>query len=196
MPDTFTLVATQVGPNMNYVLSPLVSAVPLTSSFTIPVNPVPNDYVGGGAFDLGVAFQVGPPANYLLNGVTRNVGIFFYNVSQAGGGIQASINTTTSYYLLLGAQLYSGPENAPTMLAGTFTLTLVEVSLPPAPNVYKVNYHFEINGRRSSPDLCNYVAAPSQDYNDVLAVLASNNLMQPGALVIDGVQTYNQAVFA
>ena len=193
---SYTLVATQNGANMNYTLMSNLPGFPLTSSFTIPVNPTPaGSPIVGSAFSLGHSTQIYPPVNFLFNGVAVTpVTLIFYNIAD-GGGIGAYFsNTQDPYYYITLEQLYSGAESAPTMLAGTFTLS--QPVMPSNPYVYKVNYHFEKNGKRSSADLYDYVSAASQGYDDIAAVLASNNLLQPGTLVIDGVQTYNQALVA
>lgn len=186
--NTYTLVATQNGANMDYVLSPLVSDIPLTSSFTIKVNPPVASSTSG------FNFTVRSVSNLLINGLPSTDYLDFFNMSLSGAlAAVILLNVSETDYNLTGPQLYSGPESAPTMLAGSFTLNLTKISLLNR-NVYKVNYHFEINGKRSSPDLYNYVAAFSQSYDDIVAVLVNNNLIQKGLAVIDGVQIYNQGI--
>jgi hypothetical protein len=206
--DTFTLTATIVGSNMNYVLKPLVSTILFTSSFTIPIPTVPSGGPVDGQvppYNSGSGFVLSNPTgtpggslvnNFLFNGnAITPLALVFYN-TLLGGAFQALTRLGPNQviiYLLSGPQLYSGTESSPTMLAGTFTLTLSQFALIDQ-NVYKVNYHFEINGKRSIVDLCDYVAAFSQGYDDIAVVMAANNLMHPGVLVIDGVSNCNQGV--
>jgi hypothetical protein len=124
---TYTLTATQVGPNMNYVLSSNISAFPLTSSFTIPVNPVP------GSFNLGQLFLLAPPiTNLLINGATSGDHLRFFS-SSLSGAFSADHPITGSDYNLAGPPLYSGLESAPTMLAGTFVLNQYVPTFTPSP---------------------------------------------------------------
>lgn len=81
------------------------------ASWLLDSDPVPSGY------DPGVSFWfsgVGP-ASYLI----------FY-ASSSAGGITAGDSSTgfgTNYFELAGDQLYTGPENSPVLLTGTFTLT-------------------------------------------------------------------------
>jgi hypothetical protein len=57
-------------------------------------------------------------------------------------------------------------------------------------NVYKVHYHFENNGKKSSPEYIDYVSASASDYNSLKTVLNNNGrILGGGTLVIDAVQS-------
>lgn len=117
----YTLIATQAGTTMNYVLTSNIPGMPLTSSFSIPVNPMPD------VVDVGVAFQITHPTNLVINGSPSADFLVFYNAGSGGqGGIAAFEASITSDYSLGGSQIYSGSESDPTMLAGTFALTPFE----------------------------------------------------------------------
>jgi hypothetical protein len=94
---------------------------PITVSFEVPVNPT---VIG---FDLGINFIV-TPTNLMINGVaTTGDTVDFFNLAGAGGGF-AVVNPggASAVVNTAGPQLYTGPENAPTMLgvvAGGVPLT-------------------------------------------------------------------------
>jgi hypothetical protein len=115
---TYTLVATISGSNMNYVLTSNSSLFPLTASWTIPINPVPS------SFTLGQSFYLNPPIpNLIINGISvNNDYLFFYNIALLGS-LRAQPVIGPKDFNYSGPQLYSGPESAPTMLAGTFTIS-------------------------------------------------------------------------
>ena len=55
--------------------------------------------------------------------------------------------------------------------------------------VVKVHYHFELSGRKSSPEYIDYVSVASNDYNSIKTVLSNNNrLLGPGTLQISCAQ--------
>jgi len=84
---------------------------PTTVSFEVPVNPT----VTG--FDIGINFIV-TPINLIINGVpTTGDTVDFFNLTGAGGGF-AVVNPggASAVVNTAGPQLYSGLENAPTML--------------------------------------------------------------------------------
>jgi hypothetical protein len=55
-------------------------------------------------------------------------------------------------------------------------------------NVYKVHYHFENSGKKSSMDYSDYVSAASNDYESIKTVLSNNGRMIGGGkLVIDSI---------
>jgi hypothetical protein len=95
-----------------------------TVSFEVPVNPT----VTG--FDIGINFIV-TPINLIINGVaTTGDTVDFFNLAGAGGGF-AVVNPggASAVVNTAGPQLYTGPENAPTMLgvvAGGVPLTTFE----------------------------------------------------------------------
>jgi hypothetical protein len=134
---TFTLVATQAGATMNYALTSNSLTFPFTSSFSMPVNPVPSGgpIAGGSPFALGTTFFVSNPTgtpggavptSFLVNGSGVTPLLIQFFSSTINGGFQALTNVGSTIqvlvYYLSGSQLYSGPESAPTMLAGTITL--------------------------------------------------------------------------
>ena len=55
-------------------------------------------------------------------------------------------------------------------------------------NTYKVHYHFESGGKKSSPEYIDYLQATASDYNSIKAVLSSNSLLRVGTLVLDSVE--------
>lgn len=56
-------------------------------------------------------------------------------------------------------------------------------------NTYKVHYHFETSGKKSSVDYFDYVQAAAGDFSSVKTVLSNNaRLRGGGTLVIDSVQ--------
>lgn len=65
----------------------------------------------------GIAFAVNS-TNLIVAGWPVDDIICFFNLSDLGG-----MNTVTYIPDLYGAQLYSGPEDSPTMLTGLFYLT-------------------------------------------------------------------------
>jgi hypothetical protein len=82
------------------------------TSFELPVNPVPT------AFDLGFAFQVNP-IGLMINGAPSSDYLVFYNADPGtggGGGFGAFSCGSCQDISVVGPQLYTGPENAPTML--------------------------------------------------------------------------------
>lgn len=126
---TYTLVATQVGSTMFYVLNSNSLGFPLTSSFNIPVNPTPD------AVDPGVEFKITSPTALLINGSPSSDFLAFFSVF-GGGALGAFQNPSTPDYSLSGPILYSGSESAPTMLPGTFTLQQFETNTSVAGNLF------------------------------------------------------------
>lgn len=109
---TYTLVATQQGSMMNYALTSNSPIFPLTSSFSIPVNPVPDDV------DFGIGFQINHPTALLINGVPSSDFLAFFNTTGSDGGFGAFISSVDVDYQLSGSQIYSGSESAPMMQIG------------------------------------------------------------------------------
>jgi hypothetical protein len=57
-------------------------------------------------------------------------------------------------------------------------------------SVFKVIYHFENAGKKSSTDYTDYVNSAGGDYNSILTVLTNNGLLRgSGKLVIDAVHS-------
>ncbi len=57
-------------------------------------------------------------------------------------------------------------------------------------SVFKVHYHFENVGKKSSPDYIDYVNSAGGDYNSIRTVLSNNGLLRgAGTLVISAVQS-------
>jgi hypothetical protein len=57
--------------------------------------------------------------------------------------------------------------------------------------VYKIHYHFEFNGKKSSPEYIDYVSVASADYNSIKTVLSNNGkLLGSGTLQITAVQAH------
>lgn len=57
-------------------------------------------------------------------------------------------------------------------------------------NIFKVHYHFENAGKKSSPEYIDYVNSAGGDYNSLVGVLTSNGLLRgSGKLVIDAAQS-------
>jgi hypothetical protein len=82
------------------------------TSFELPVNPVPT------VFTLGFDFQVNP-INLMINGAPSSDFLVFFNgdpITGGGGGFGAFSCGSCQDISVVGPQLYSGPENAPTML--------------------------------------------------------------------------------
>ena len=84
------------------------------TSFELPVNPVPT------VFTLGFDFEV-TPINLMINGVKSSDFLVFFNgdpITGGGGGFGAFScgDVSCQDISVVGPQLYSGPENAPTML--------------------------------------------------------------------------------
>ena len=82
------------------------------TSFQLPVNPVPT------IFNLGFDFQV-TPINLMINGAPSGDFLVFYNadpITGGGGGFGAFSCGSCQDISVVGPQLYSGPESAPTML--------------------------------------------------------------------------------
>lgn len=87
-----------------------------TFTWELPTNPVtaPDDFVSGNSFTI-------PDLSFSENGVAMVGTLDFFNAS-SGGGFDLWIG---DYFFLsdaFGPQLYTGPESAPTMLTGTFSL--------------------------------------------------------------------------
>lgn len=59
-------------------------------------------------------------------------------------------------------------------------------------NTYKVHYHFEQSGKKSSAEQIVYIQAADSSYNTLKAVLSSNSKLQPGTLVLDSVEEVGQ----
>jgi hypothetical protein len=93
------------------------------TSFELPVNPVPTDFI------LGFAFQV-TPINLMINGAPSGDFLVFYNADPGtggGGGFGAFSCGSCQDISVVGPQLYSGPENSPTMLGlGDTGVTLTD----------------------------------------------------------------------
>jgi hypothetical protein len=84
------------------------------AQFDIDTNRLPDDYEIG----VGLAF-FSLAGTYTYNLETIHLDdMYFYNADY-GGGIFGQSNITATD----GPQLYTGPENAPTLLTGTFALT-------------------------------------------------------------------------
>jgi hypothetical protein len=81
----------------------------ITASFELPVNPTVIE------FTPGINFQV-MPIDLLINGAPSSDKLSFFSAGKLGGGFEAICGLTCSDLNLAGPQLYSGPENAPTML--------------------------------------------------------------------------------
>jgi hypothetical protein len=57
-------------------------------------------------------------------------------------------------------------------------------------NVFKIIYHFEFSGRKSSPDYIDYVSVPGGDYPSIKTCFSNNGLLRgSGTMVIDAVQS-------
>lgn len=95
------------GGTLDYTLS----GGPVSASWTMSEDPTPM-YV-----EDGIAFAVNS-TNLIVAGWPVDDIICFFNLSDLGG-----MNTVTYVPDLYGAQLYSGPEDSPTMLTGLFYLT-------------------------------------------------------------------------
>lgn len=54
-------------------------------------------------------------------------------------------------------------------------------------NVFKVHYHFESGGRKTSPDYIDYVSAADGKYDTLKTVLSNNGLLRNGTLQITSV---------
>jgi hypothetical protein len=93
------------------------------TSFQLPVNPVPT------VFNLGFDFEV-TPINLMINGAPSSDFLVFYNadpVTGGGGGFGAFSCGSCQDISVVGPQLYSGPENSPTMLGlGDTGVTLTD----------------------------------------------------------------------
>jgi hypothetical protein len=62
-------------------------------------------------------------------------------------------------------------------------------------HVFKVHYHFENSGKKSSADYIDYVNAAAGDYNSLRTVLSGNGLLRgTGTLVIDACQSLGPGV--
>jgi hypothetical protein len=91
------------------------------TSFQLPVNPVPTN------FDLGFDFQV-TPIKLMINGAPSNDFLVFYS-PLSGGGFGAFACGSCQDISVVGPQLYSGPENSPTMLGlGDTGVTLTDAA--------------------------------------------------------------------
>lgn len=84
------------------------------AEFTIDSNRVPDDYSIGEGF----AFFALPGTYTYAHSTIHMDDMYFYNADQDGGIYGQSGITATD-----GPQLYTGPESAPHLLTGTFTLT-------------------------------------------------------------------------
>jgi hypothetical protein len=91
---------------------------PVDATFALPVNFTVSDNNS----DLGVAFLVEPIA-FLINGAPAPSGDFLVFYSSPMSGAFADLNDNFS---LIGPQLYTGPENAPTMSDISGNITLVD----------------------------------------------------------------------
>lgn len=96
-------------------------------SFTVPVNPTVSNVANGFFFDVGFS-----NFTYTLNGVGQAVTpaeIRFFNSGNAGlfDVCFTTCNGPSNLLDIEGAQAYSGPESAPTILTGLYTPTLTAV---------------------------------------------------------------------
>lgn len=136
---SYTMVATVNGANMDYTITSNSPGYPLTSSFSMPINPVPSGGPVDGQFPpySSAGFVMSNPSgtpggsipvNFLFDGVpypsALPLALIFYAPPLGGGlGAFTRIGGQVLLYYIGGPQLYSDPTSAPTMLAGTFTLT-------------------------------------------------------------------------
>jgi hypothetical protein len=95
------------GATLDYTLS----GGPVSASWTMSQDPTPFFVEDGTAFAVN-------STNLIVAGWPVDDIICFFNLSDSGG-----MNTVTYIPDLYGAQLYSGPEDSPTMLTGMFHLT-------------------------------------------------------------------------
>ena len=97
---------------------PNSSTVAVTEAFTLPLNPVPANYVLGDGFDtntvpVSFTFPSFPGPGPTLDGF----GFFNLNSFYKGGGIA---DNDLSFNLIGTGQMYSGPESNPTLIPGTY----------------------------------------------------------------------------
>lgn len=95
------------GATLDYTLS----GGPVSASWTMSQDPTPFFVEDDTAFAVN-------STNLIVAGWPVDDIICFFNLSDSGG-----MNTVTYIPDLYGAQLYSGPEDSPTMLTGMFHLT-------------------------------------------------------------------------
>jgi PEP-CTERM motif len=95
------------GPTLDYTLS----GGPVSATWSMSENPTPF-YV-----EDGTAFAVNS-TDLVMDGASVEDIICFFNWADWGG-----VNSLTYLPDLVGAQLYAGPEDSPTMQTGTFYLT-------------------------------------------------------------------------
>lgn len=104
-----------------------------TNTFTwvLPTNPTPDSYELGFGFALAnVSFsETGS------GGTTTGTGTMDFFSGANGGGFDLWVGSFDYLINAYGPQLYSGPESAPTMLAGPFTID-VDYSNDIAPPVF------------------------------------------------------------
>jgi hypothetical protein len=82
---------------------------PVSASFELPVTPTVIISAPGFGFEV-------TPTNLIINGAASSDFLTFYS-SAFGGGFGACFQGSCLDLLLKGAQLYSGPEATPTMIA-------------------------------------------------------------------------------
>ena len=63
-------------------------------------------------------------------------------------------------------------------------------------NIFKVHYHFESGGKKSSMEYIDYVSCSLGDYNSIKTVLSNNSLLRAGTLVIDSVQNIGVGAYS
>lgn len=95
------------GPTLDYTLS----GGPITASWSMSQDPTPFFVEDGTAFAVN-------STDLVVDGLPVEDIICFFNLSDMGG-----FNSVTYLPDFYGAQLYSGPEDSPTMLTGLFYLT-------------------------------------------------------------------------
>jgi len=95
------------GQTLDYTLS----GGPVSASWTMSQDPTPFFVEGGTVFAVN-------STDLIVDNLPVDDIICFFNSSDWGG-----VNSVTYLPDLVGVQLYSGPEDSPTMLTGTFYLT-------------------------------------------------------------------------
>jgi hypothetical protein len=81
---------------------------PVTATFLLPVNPV----LDPANVDLGFGFTL-TPIDLMIDGAPSSDTVAFYSTS-LGGGFAAFPSVVSDDFSLLGLQLYTGSEDAPT----------------------------------------------------------------------------------
>jgi hypothetical protein len=95
------------GPTLDYTLS----GGPISASWSMSQDPTPFFVEDGTAFAVN-------STDLVVDGLSVEDIICFFNLGDMGG-----FNSVTYLPDFYGAQLYSGPEDSPTMLTGLFYLT-------------------------------------------------------------------------